>query len=78
MFAQMVGLMKQKLPKEMTGALASRTDYSEYGGAPILGITKPVIKMHGSSGPKAVMNAVLKASEFASQNVIGRIEANIK
>ena len=78
MFAQMVGLMKQKLPKEMIAALASRTDYSEYGGAPILGITKPVIKMHGSSGPKAVMNAVLKASEFASQNVIGQIEANIK
>jgi glycerol-3-phosphate acyltransferase PlsX len=78
MFGQMVGLMKQKLPKEMLAALASRTDYSEYGGAPILGITKPVIKMHGSSGPKAVMNAVLKASEFAKQNVVGLIEANIK
>ncbi len=78
MFGQMVGLMKQKLPKEMLAALASRTDYSEYGGAPILGITRPVIKMHGSSGPKAVMNAVLKASEFARQNVVGLIEANIK
>ncbi|MBQ2311838.1 MAG: phosphate acyltransferase PlsX [Firmicutes bacterium] len=78
MFGQMVGLMKQKLPKEMLAALASRTDYSEYGGAPILGITRPVIKMHGSSGPKAVMNAVLKASEFAKQNVVGLIEANIK
>jgi glycerol-3-phosphate acyltransferase PlsX len=78
MFGQMVGLMKQKLPKEMLGALASRTDYSEYGGAPILGITRPVIKMHGSSGPKAVMNAVLKASEFAKQNVVGLIEAELK
>jgi len=78
MFGQMVGLMKQKLPKEMLASLASRTDYSEYGGAPILGITRPVIKMHGSSGPRAVMNAVLKASEFARQNVVGLIEANIK
>ena len=78
MLGQVVGLMKQKLPKEMVASLASRTDYSEYGGAPILGVTKPIIKMHGSSGPKAVMNAVLRASEFASHDVIGLIEANLR
>lgn len=78
MFGQIMALMKQKLPKEMLASLASGTDYSEYGGAPILGVTKPVIKMHGSSGPKAVMNAVLRASEFASQDVIGRISAELK
>ena len=78
MLMQMVGLMKQKLPREMVAALASRTDYSEYGGAPILGVSKPVIKMHGSSGPRAVMNAVLRASEFAAHDVIGLIEADIK
>ena len=78
MFGQIMALMKQKLPKEMLASLASGTDYSEYGGAPILGVTRPVIKMHGSSGPRAVMNAVLRASEFASQDVIGRISAELK
>ena len=75
---QTLRVMAKKLPPEMMASLASKTDYSEYGGAPILGVTRPIIKMHGSSGPKAVMNAVLRASEFARQNVIGKIEKNIK
>ncbi len=50
-------------------------DSAEYGGAPILGISKPVIKAHGSSDAKAFKNAILQAERFASSGAIGEIEA---
>ena len=39
-------------------------DSSEYGGAPLLGIAKPVIKAHGSSDAVAIKNAILQAIAF--------------
>lgn len=45
------------------------TDYEEYGGAPLLGINGTCIIGHGSSSPKAVMNAIRVASEFVQHNV---------
>lgn len=48
--------MKDKI-KEMK----LRFDSSEHGGAPMLGISKPVIKAHGSSDAKAIKNAVRQA-----------------
>ena len=50
-------------------------DYKEYGGAPLLGIKKPVIKAHGSSDEKAFMNAIRQAKTCAEQDVAGSIEA---
>ena len=35
-----------------------KVDYSEYGGAPLLGTAKPVIKAHGSSNARAFYNAI--------------------
>ena len=48
-------------------------DYTEYGGAPLMGISKPVIKAHGSSNGKAFKNAIRQARDFAQQDVIGEI-----
>lgn len=56
----------------------ARLDYTEYGGAPILGIKKPVIKAHGSSNAKAVKNAIRQAKTCADGDVAGNIEAWIK
>jgi glycerol-3-phosphate acyltransferase PlsX len=47
----------------------SKMDYTEYGGAPLMGIAKPVIKAHGSSNPKAFMNAIRQAKLFVENNV---------
>lgn len=47
----------------------------EYGGAPLLGLKKPVIKTHGNSKANAVKNAIRVAAEFAAADVIGKIEA---
>jgi glycerol-3-phosphate acyltransferase PlsX len=43
-------------------------DYSEYGGAPILGLNGIVIVSHGSSNPKAIFNAVDMAGTFVRMN----------
>ena len=45
-------------------------DYEEYGGAPILGVNGPVIKIHGSSGANAVKNAIIKGIPYSEENVV--------
>ncbi len=52
-------------------------DYREYGGAPLLGTKKPVIKGHGSSDSKAVFSAIYQAKKFVETNVIDEIVNNI-
>ncbi len=52
-----------------------RLDYSEYGGAPMLGVRGVCIVGHGSSNDKAVMNGIRVAAEFAEANVNAGIEA---
>ena len=50
-----------------------KMDYKEYGGAPLLGSAKPVIKAHGSSDGYAYKNAIRQACEFAEKDVNGEI-----
>lgn len=44
-------------------------DYSEYGGAPLLGVNAPCIIAHGGSTAKAIKNAIRVARDFVSQRV---------
>ncbi len=74
----MMKILAGDIPAEMALKIKKLSDYSEYGGAPILGVSRPIIKMHGSSGPKAVMNGILRAGEYARQNVVGIIADQIK
>ncbi len=53
-------------------------DYSEYGGAPLLGLRGGVIKAHGSSNAKAFMNAIMQAGYFVNGNVCSRIADGIR
>lgn len=54
-----------KLKKEM--------DYNEYGGAPIMGASKPVFKIHGSAKAKTVKNALKLTKAYAESGVIEEI-----
>jgi glycerol-3-phosphate acyltransferase PlsX len=54
-------------------ALQQRYDYSEFGGAPLLGIDGICIICHGSSGARAIRNAIRVASTFADSQLNGRI-----
>lgn len=58
-------------------SLKSMMDSSEIGGAPLLGVLKPVIKAHGSSDAKAIKNAIRQAIIFTEKNVIETISENI-
>ena len=57
--------------------LSVMTDYSEYGGAPLLGVNGVAIVGHGRSSAKAVRNAVVMAHRFASDRLIQRIAGDI-
>lgn len=58
--------------------MKSSFDYTEHGGAPILGAQKVVIKAHGSSNAKAFYNAIKQAKNFYENGVIEAIESNLK
>lgn len=49
--------------------LKAKFDYSEVGGAPLLGLKKPVIKAHGSSNAAAIKNAIKQAKLFVENDV---------
>lgn len=65
------------LVKDEFGAVKKMLDPSEVGGTPFLGISKPVLKAHGSSDARAVFNAVRQARSFAASGFIDDVEANI-
>jgi glycerol-3-phosphate acyltransferase PlsX len=52
-----------------------RLDYSEYGGAPLLGVRGVAIVGHGSSNERAIMNGIRVAADFAEAEVNPAIEA---
>jgi glycerol-3-phosphate acyltransferase PlsX len=63
-----------------TGAIGSfkkRFDYSEYGGALLLGIEKPIIKFHGTGKAKDVKIVLKQAENFVKNDVVGEIKNKI-
>jgi glycerol-3-phosphate acyltransferase PlsX len=83
-------LLREALKSTVTsqvGALLSRKafnnfkkrlDYSEYGGAPLLGVRGVCIVGHGSSNERAIMNGIRVAAEFAQAEVNSGIEAALR
>ncbi len=82
-------LLKEEISKELVtkiGAylmgsafkgLKKKTDYSEYGGAPLLGINGVCIISHGSSSAKAIKNAIFVAEKFIDYEVNKHIIENL-
>lgn len=54
-------------------AVKKNFDPAEHGGAPILGVSKPVIKAHGSSKAKAFKNAIMQAAKYVDSGIIEEI-----
>lgn len=61
--------MAALLVKKQLSAVKKSFDSSEHGGAPILGISKPVIKAHGSSRAKAFKSAIRQAVSYAQTGI---------
>lgn len=64
--------------KDQLRGIKKQFDASDYGGAPLLGLKKPVIKAHGSSDAAAICNAVRQAADFVRTGVIDEISAYIE
>ena len=84
------GILKESLTKNIfrtAGALMlkpalkeikKKMDYTEYGGALLLGIDGGIIKCHGTSKAKEIKSAILQAYEFEKTNTIENIKEAIK
>ena len=53
--------------------LKNSMDYNKQGGAPLIGISKPVFKAHGSSNAETIKNAIRLSGEYVKRNVVGII-----
>ena len=62
--------------KKSLGGVKKNFDPAEHGGAPILGISKPVIKAHGSSKAKAFKSAIRQAIQYVNSGIIEDIAAD--
>jgi len=62
-----------RLLSEGIERLQAFTDYSHYGGAPILGFDRVFIKCHGRSNAHAVANAIKVAAKAVRDDVAGEI-----
>lgn len=82
----LAGMLKEALASTVTAKLGSvlalralrrfkkRVDYSEYGGAPLLGVRGVCIITHGGSNANGIKNAIRVASEFVAAQVNGKIQ----
>lgn len=52
-------------------------DISQYGGAPMLGLTGLVVKSHGSSDAVSIKNSIVQCIAFSKQDIPGKIKAHI-
>lgn len=60
--------------KKSLSSLKNKMDYTEYGGAVLLGVRKPIIKAHGSSNAYAFKNAIRQACAIVNNKVIDNID----
>ena len=65
------------LMKPHLAGFRKKVDHQEVGGAPLLGINGPVFISHGSSSPKSVKSAVIRARKFVHEKVIDHIKENL-
>ena len=70
-FSSQVGYL---LSRRAFRRFRKRVDYSEFGGAPLLGVAGLCIVGHGRSSVKAVRNAVAMASRMAGNDIVGRLK----
>ena len=66
------------LLKPQLDEFKKKVDYSETGGAPLLGVNGVVIIAHGSSSPKAIKNAIHRACELCEKNINEHIQEDIE
>lgn len=64
--------------KDGISALKAKMDYNETGGTPLMGISRAVIKAHGSSKAVSMKNAIRIAAEYVNTGIIEEITRDIQ
>ncbi|MGI6357560.1 MAG: phosphate acyltransferase PlsX [Bacillota bacterium] len=67
------GLLKPSLRR-----FKRKLDYSEHGGAPLLGVKQAMVKCHGSSRRLAIENGILQAARFVEHDFVERISTAVE
>lgn len=75
--SSLMGTMGGALLKPALGGLKKKMDYTEYGGAPLLGVDGICIISHGSSNAYAIKNAVRVAAECVQNRVVEAIRESV-
>ena len=76
--ATISGKIGYALSKSAFAVFKKRVDYSEYGGAPLLGVRGGCIICHGRSNANAIKNAIRVAAEFSDGKVNQQIEEELR
>ena len=69
-----IAILGAILLKSSLSEAKKSVDYSEYGGAPLLGVDGLVLISHGRSSPKAIKNAIRAAKKEVEHNVLTKIK----
>jgi glycerol-3-phosphate acyltransferase PlsX len=86
MFFELVrGAVRQRLVYTLAGAVlrpalrraGKKLDYTEYGGAPLVGVRGPVFIGHGRSNAKAIANGLRLAGEAAAGDLVGELQGSL-
>ena len=72
------GKIGYAISKNAFTTFKKRVDYSEYGGAPLLGVRGAAIICHGMSNANAIKNAIRVAAEFSGGKINQRIEDELR
>ncbi len=78
MYSSLKNKMAALVIKKDLAAMKDRMDPNRVGGTALLGVSKPVIKAHGSSTAPAIVNAIKQAAAFTESGFIKAIEDNIE
>ncbi len=73
-----ISLLGMALAKGALKSFKKKSDWREYGGAPLLGVKGAVIIAHGRSDALAIKNAIKQAINFIKVNLVDRLESAIK
>ncbi len=76
--SSLVGKLSGLLLKKAIGSFKKKVDYNNAGGAPLLGVRKPVIKAHGSAKAVAICNCILQAKQYAESGIVEEIGKSLK
>ena len=86
MMKELKGVLYKSLPNKLAAltlkkdmlSFKQKLDYKEYGGAPLLGVTAPVVKAHGSSNGHAFAQALLQCQQMVEGNLVQEIEKGLQ